>query len=75
MKLFGSGRTKEREVIKKQNGMSALMDTKVDRGNGNRGGRGGRSKGETKRRERKGTFEIVCVHVCVGAWVCDLRCS
>lgn len=32
MKLFGSGRTKEREGIKKQNGMSALIDTELDRG-------------------------------------------
>lgn len=40
MKFFGSGRTKERGVIKKQNGMSALIDTELDRGNGKRRGRG-----------------------------------
>lgn len=54
MKLFGSGRTKEREVIKKQNGMSALMDTKVDRGNGNRGGeRRTEQRGDQKKRKKR----------------------
>lgn len=60
MKLFGSGRTKEREGIKKQNGMSALIDAELDRGNGNRGARGGRSKGETKCGEEKALLTL-CV--------------
>lgn len=48
MKLFVSGRTKERAVIKKQNGMSALIDTELDRGNGKREARGERARGERK---------------------------
>lgn len=63
MKLFGSGRTKEREVIKKQNGMSALIDTELDRGNGKTGARGERGRGDTNCREKNGTFKFV--YVCV----------
>lgn len=45
MKLFGARRTKQKEVIKKQNGMSHLIDTEPVTGN---------RKGE---KEEKGTAE------------------
>lgn len=41
MKLFGTRRTKKRAVIKKQNGMSQLIDTEQAGGNGNGGRDGG----------------------------------
>lgn len=47
MKLFGSRRTKKRAVIKKQNGMSQLIDTELARGNRN----GEREEAGAKRRQ------------------------
>lgn len=66
-------------MIKKQNGMSQLIDTELARGNGN-GGREGlreglRAKRRQKRREKK-PFLPVCacvpVTVCVSVRACAL---
>ena len=76
MKLFGSRRTKQREVIKKQNGMSHLIDTELSRGN--RKGeesRRRRREGETKCKEKKVHLVYVGVCLCVHMTECISACA
>lgn len=65
MKLFGSRRTKQREVIKKLNEMSHLIDTELVRGNG----KGEREEGR-QNAEKKGLPKCVFVHAHVRVYQC-----
>ena len=69
MKLFGCRRTKKREVIKKQNGMSQLIDIEPVRGNRKREqGEEGTGKGRRDKVQEKNAGKIyvcACARTCV----------
>lgn len=72
MKLFGSRRTKPKEVIKKPNGMSHLIDT--ERVSGNRKGKGREEEWPEKRR-KKGLFKLMCEFLCTCVTVYRCMCD
>lgn len=81
LKLYGSRRTKQKEVIKKQNGMSHLIDKGPVRGNrkGEQGRKEQQRGKETKCKEKVylSLYVYVCLCLCLHMWltVCIYACA